>query len=525
MAFYNYDEGTCKQKRKFKKIKKDNNIRRKQIENIRKLLKENKKDLAKKCIDNYLKEYEENCYILHELGKYYASLSNLKEARECFAKNIENRSINQYYSMYELAKIEKYCGNYIKSLELLYNILDSNHPEKFHAELEIAKVYIAQGRMNDAEKVLKSLADRNTANKIYVLETLVDFYIEKRQLADAFKTLNSIKDAISDIEYQYYEAIIYYRGDRKLEGKEKLQKIINKNSSFKYRAMFELAKLEYSIENFSNVLSLANTLEKEDIFYKFEASRLITSCYIQIGDVEKAKEHLKKMEIGSAYSKYCTTYLKGKLEMKNKNYIEAVKYFNATDINDKVIYRDSVYKLICCYIKLEQFQKAYDLIEKLEELDYSNKYEEHMNSMKIYLCQKLNIDCNIKPCSYFEKQVVKYSSQRAIEHIKKHDNSIKNKHEKTTLFSSNIDIEELYYSIVDKLDETTLFDNTFADEYIISYPNVGEGIDYVRVITIPNTKKIITMYPYDKIYIKNEQSKQKVRQMSRIDKFNKKYGY
>ena len=42
------------------------------------------------------------------------------------------------------------------------------------------------------------------------------------------------------------------------------------------------------------------------------------------------------------------------------------------------------------------------------------------------------------------------------------------------------------------------------DIYIMEYPNVGtvngESVNYIKVITLPNTKQIITLFPFNKKY-------------------------
>ena len=132
-------------------------IKRNSVEGIRSLLDERKFKLAETCIEEYIEENGEDCYIIHEYGKFYEKQFMLKKAKKYFEKNINNNSENMYYSLYELAKLEKYERNYDKAIEYLNTIIRSNHYDKSHALLELTKVYIILERYDDAEATLQEI--------------------------------------------------------------------------------------------------------------------------------------------------------------------------------------------------------------------------------------------------------------------------------------------------------------------------------------------------------------------------------
>ena len=81
--------------------------------------------------------------------------------------------------------------------------------------------------------------------------------------------------------------------------------------------------------------------------------------------------------------------------------------------------------------------------------------------------------------------------------------------------------------------ENIMYDSLF-DKYIINYRNIGynsdnESIHQLLVLTLPNTKDIITMYPLDgtesifTLEELEEKPKVIVKRLSQIEKFNKKY--
>lgn len=86
------------------------------------------------------------------------------------------------------------------------------------------------------------------------------------------------------------------------------------------------------------------------------------------------------------------------------------------------------------------------------------------------------------------------------------------------------------------IDSNIYYLNYFI-QYRIKYPNIGtyknDPLDYLTVVTLPDTKEIITMYPTyqnceeikdNENQIINQKVKEKtIPRMSQIEKFNKKY--
>lgn len=92
--------------------------------------------------------------------------------------------------------------------------------------------------------------------------------------------------------------------------------------------------------------------------------------------------------------------------------------------------------------------------------------------------------------NYNNLQTIDYDEFVAIEHILE-------RHEKE--FSSDIDIYKLFNDIKTKLTpETQKQKLVVNDVYDIPYQNIGNGIHILRVVTLPNSKDILTMFPlYD----------------------------
>lgn len=141
---------------------------------------------------------------------------------------------------------------------------------------------------------------------------------------------------------------------------------------------------------------------------------------------------------------------------------------------------------------------------------------------------------------YLYNQIVEYHLFDFMNHIKKHlaiyneDKDILN----PVMFNVDFPIKK----IVDVLKETipnekVMYYNFFGDYYAFKYDANGrvdnKTVDYFRVVTIHNTNHFITMYPLvhgdnlpyiDLNYLREDKESSKVRRLSMVDKFNKRYG-
>ena len=131
---------------------------------------------------------------------------------------------------------------------------------------------------------------------------------------------------------------------------------------------------------------------------------------------------------------------------------------------------------------------------------------------------------NIK-YSYMEKQIINYSKDAAIKHIKTHHGT----NAKISKFDDDIIIDELIDKVKDSLDENNKLSYEVFDKYIVNLNNIGYDCSNpinIFVLTIPNTKRIVNMYPFytDVDTVNNENSQAKhVKRLSQIEKFNMKY--
>lgn len=193
----------------------------------------------------------------------------------------------------------------------------------------------------------------------------------------------------------------------------------------------------------------------------------------------------------------------------------------------------AIQKSIYANIKLKRIQAAYDLYIKFVENDIFKDDPKKEIQLRAYFSKYIP-EC--QPCVsnfYSYKQISDYNEEEALSHIRKHHYDINQADkERHTLFSNEINIRQLFNSVKNNISQENFYDNNFFDEYVIKYSDCTLDIDNsmkeLKVITIPNTNDIITMYPcrvYETaIGNKEEFVGKPYVKVSQVDKFKKRYG-
>lgn len=189
---------------------------------------------------------------------------------------------------------------------------------------------------------------------------------------------------------------------------------------------------------------------------------------------------------------------------------EALEILKGQDSNYFCVFKS----LSEIYIKLEKYDKLYNLWKKNKNRNFQDlkwekdliKAERYLRRVQVFL--KLFVNKRIetpKKLDYQEQQYVKYDYNRALEHIElRHTSANNNPNENTSsIFYSHYDLEELFLVATrniefEKREIKLKWD--FSDTYIFYFKDIGRSetglsLNFFRVATIPNTNKIITMFP------------------------------
>jgi hypothetical protein len=205
--------------------------------------------------------------------------------------------------------------------------------------------------------------------------------------------------------------------------------------------------------------------------------------------------------------------------------------------------------LICTKFKLlsykGDFENLYNLylenlynlyVEKLSKVDYAN-----LNNMIFYCKKKLGkLECYSRDCSsYLFRQIIEYDEDDLLDHVKKHlvdfNSDVVNPNK--NIFSSNFPLKQIIEEVKKYIPSNKrLCEGFYQDSYIFKYNACGREkdkvTDYFKVICFHNTENIITLCPVsqgkdlpyiDLNYLILEDDKCKVKKISQIDKFNRRY--
>lgn len=152
-------------------------------------------------------------------------------------------------------------------------------------------------------------------------------------------------------------------------------------------------------------------------------------------------------------------------------------------------------------IREENYQKAYELIKEAEKYNVSEVYGVEYYQTKNYVKYKLgmtNLSDDLKSL-YFYSQMLDYSEEKAIDHIKNHlnDNEDKRIH---SIFADNADIDGLYHDARINIQYLNQSGVHLMDKYVLDHGTPigtvnGTITSSVLIVAFPNTNDIITMYP------------------------------
>lgn len=205
--------------------------------------------------------------------------------------------------------------------------------------------------------------------------------------------------------------------------------------------------------------------------------------------------------------------------------------------------------------KIKIFQENI-FYSKLKLLSYREKYSElyefcinnpalikklSLDSVEFYAKVKNNkIDTTSRDnVSYSLRQMIQYDENEFLNHIKKHlsDYIYDIENPNKNLFAAGFPFEKVINETKKYIpSKKCLFPGIFENVYVFKYTNCGKDnnktVDFFKVICFHNTQNYITMVPcaecenlpyVDLDYLINTNDIPKIKTLSQIDKFNKRY--
>ena len=279
-------------------------------------------------------------------------------------------------------------------------------------------------------------------------------------------------------------------------------------------------------------------------FNKFEFKKAISFFEINPYEAKKQlEEYLTKYPLDyNAYTYYISSLISIGEDKKAEELLKKIEnelYFKIEDKKKEIMYRN----IIFIKMKLLSYQEKYEELYELCILNFS--LVRSLNLIPLYLIcvQKLGkeIDWFLKNESYLLSQIKDYSDEKFIEHIKKHlaDHNCNLDNPNDNIFCHDFP----YLKIIEEIKKyipsnKKQFRGFHDDTYVFKYDECGRVktklTNYFKVACFHNTVEFITMvpvisdgtFPYvDLNYLKDEKKEEqpKIKTLSQIDKFNKRY--
>lgn len=237
------------------------------------------------------------------------------------------------------------------------------------------------------------------------------------------------------------------------------------------------------------------------------------------------------------------TYYTYVLIILNKSY-EALKTINYLKrlvlIDSKFNSNQQNVEYINKKIIINKYRILAQLGEYKELYDYYNKtsfFTDDKFSIIPFACEiKLGISKLPRyKLSYYYSQIMRYEENDFYKHMQKHlaDYNTASEKQSISLFSANFPLEKIVEEVKIKIpSDNKLCTDLFNDTYIFKYNDCGRFndkiTDYFSVICLHDTNHIITMFPCEEMDLcphddLNYLNKSKVKMISQIEKFNRRY--
>ena len=180
----------------------------------------------------------------------------------------------------------------------------------------------------------------------------------------------------------------------------------------------------------------------------------------------------------------------------------------------------------------EKYKELYDFLFK----NFSYLTIDEQNFLSYYCEFKLGILDPLKnhSKSYRFNQIINYSEDRFLEHI---DSHLENDDNNSAIFKNDFPLDDIIQEVKKNIPSNKrLFRGYLDDTYCFKYDNCGsvnnKQTNYFKVVCYHNTCNFITMHPatncehlpcVDLNYMKELNDNVKVKKISQVDKFYKRY--
>lgn len=438
-------------------------------------------------------------FSLAELAK---KKGDLFQAKRYYWKSIKESKGKEKMPIYHLARLEKADGNYEEALYVLSLLKE----QTFDTDIERIKIYGAWGKFNEALEFSKKIKTSSEAEK---------------------RTIN-LEMAIISSTLGYHPAAMYYFQEAKQKAPQ---------DAIYHKTLLEEAKVLYSIGDLQGTINNCEELSNAGETIYGYVHYLLGRAKQELGEYTSALVNYRiaksNAEPGQTLSMIQLSLgslglAMGDGKLAEENLVACKEFYKKNNYQYNM---NLIVRLFSTYLMQGKYQEAKDLIAEARK---GKRQPDEINQLDLatfIVAKKMNEPLPDIPISYREKQIVSYSKQEAINHIKaRHQGELPG----TSNFSKDIDIEKLYQDVKIQLCPENRDLSDILERHYIDYPNVGynqngEIVNKIYVVVIPGTTDIITMYPDSgnkficQGEITRELDKNKSKSSDRISKFNARF--
>lgn len=508
----------------------ETNTRIKELNSIKELIAKNSYGKANAELIRYMERYPNDMFGIFLYGKLQYKYKELKTAKEAFNRVAQSDSNNKYSAMCVLGNIAADEGDYDTA---------RMHYKKAITESPILEVFAILGwsrmerRIKNVDAALEVLSLKPSNEPRIKLEKVKCLYLQDR-LTEARELLDTINHNTQD-DFFNRSVILEYARLEKIEGTyESAIKYVEKAKQgpkdFVYiQALYEETKLNIKYGDYKKALELCQELMTMHHPYGDEVFLIRGIIYQGLKQMEKAtSDYQIAISSEDLNTKGTASFHLGNIMFAKGEFAKAETLL----VDSLEVYGEyfvsGYFKLVSLYIKQERYDEAEILINELVEQFPEITEDISYVLAKRVLDNKRGRTSTDLPYSYVERQIISYDKEFAITHI---NSRHKDGYDGKTLFITDKSTRELYDYIQTQMTEDNMIYEDIMDTYSIEYPNIGttyEGqpLNHIRVVAIPGTKDIITMYPCEDYFLprkKDYKQEEKPRQMSRVDKFNQRF--
>lgn len=477
------------------------NDRKRQVDSIKYFIDKGNYSKATSEIIHYLDKNPSDMYGQFLHGRLLVLMNDYENAKQVFSTVASSESKNRYTALVELGNIAKLEGKIDKAREYYKRAIEKSPNTEFDAIFALSDLERQQRNYDEALKVLNLLDNYNVSAKIEKVKILIEQ--GKRSIAETMlfattpinryqeRQIALEKGKLSRLKGEWTKAKFYY-----LEAKEALEK-----DEVYYQTLYEEAKLAMYLGNYDEVVDNCEELYTTKRSFNKEINLMLAQAKQIQGKYKSALENYH-LAIDSTNDNihYESCYHLGLMEFMMGNLEEAKNHLKISLGGNKISKSEVYQKLIGILLKEKKYKDARVYLDKLKEVySEATSYPYTLDAIELLIDKNTGKQLPRRDKAvYINKQVIKYNKMQAIHHIK-------TRHQTTNTtssgFSKTINIDTLYEIIRHQMTTENMINEDIFDIYEIDYPRAGydretmELVDRIRVIVIPGTKDIITMYP------------------------------